>query len=150
MAKASKKSAAAESAPTLVNGKVAARGRKRKAAERRSAGPPGYPPPPPRQTNASRRKREYLIPDEVEQLLQASSKLGRHGARDRTSILLAYRHGLRVSELVSLRWDQVDLKAGLLHVARLKNGVPSTHPIRSRELRSLRDLKRDYPNSPYM
>ena len=56
---------------------------------------------------------------EVDKLLQASSKLGRHGARDRTLILLAYRHGLRVSELVALRWDQVDLKAGLLHVARL-------------------------------
>jgi integrase len=70
---------------------------------------------------------------EVDKLLQASSKLGRHGARDRTLILLAYRHGLRVSELVALRWDQVDLKAGLLHVARLKNGIASTHPIRGPE-----------------
>src|ERR1700678_3288589 len=150
MAKASKKSAAAESAPTLVNGKVAARGRNRKASERRSAGPPGYPLPPPRQTNASRRKREYLIPDEVEQLLQASSKLGRHGARDRTSILLAYRHGLRVSELVSLRWDQVDLRQGLLHVARLKHGIASVHPMRGPELRALRRLQRDYPDTAYV
>ena len=150
MAQASKKSAAAESASTLVNGKVAARRRNRKASERRSAGTPGSPLPPPRQTNASRRKREYLIPDEVEKLLQASSKLGRHGARDRTLVLLAYRHGLRVSELVSLRWDQVDLKAGLLHVARLKNGIASTHPIRGPELRALRELRRNYPSSPYL
>jgi len=150
MAKASGKAAAGKSAPTLVNGKVAPRRRHRKPVERRSAGTPGSPLPPARQTNASRRKREYLTPDEVEKVLQASSKLGRHGARDRTLILIAYRHGLRVSELVALRWDQVDLKAGLLHVARLKNGLASTHPIRGPELRALRELARDYPSSPYL
>jgi len=91
-----------------------------------------------------------LTPDEVDKVLQASAKLGRHGPRDRTLILLAYRHGLRVSELVALRWDQVDLKAGLLHVARLKNGIASAHPIRGPELRALRELRRDYPSSPYL
>jgi type 1 fimbriae regulatory protein FimB/type 1 fimbriae regulatory protein FimE len=150
MAKASGKPAAGKTAPILVNGKVASRRRNRKPVERRAAGTPGSPLPPARQTNASRRKREYLTPDEVEKVLQASSRIGRHGARDRTLILIAYRHGLRVSELVSLRWDQVDLKAGLLHVARLKNGLASTHPIRGPELRALRELKRDYPNSPYL
>jgi integrase len=150
MAKASKKAAAANSAPMLENGKVPSRRRNRKPLERRSRATPDSPLPPPRQTNASRRRREYLTPDEIEKLLQASSKLGRHGARDRTLILIAYRHGLRVSELVALRWDQVDLKAGLLHVARLKNGIASTHPIRGPELRALRELRRDYPSSPYL
>jgi integrase len=88
------------------------------------------PLPPRRTSNASRRSREYLTPDEVEKLLQASSKVGRHGLRDQTLILLAYRHGLRVSELVALRWEQIDMKAGLVHVARLKNGLPSNHPLR--------------------
>jgi type 1 fimbriae regulatory protein FimE len=150
MAKASKKAAAAEFAPTLVNGKVTSRRRNRKPLERRARSTPGSPLPPRRLPNASRRRREYLTPDEVDKLLQASGKLGRHGARDRTLILIAYRHGLRVSELVALRWDQVDLKAGLLHVARLKNGLASTHPIRGPELRALRELKRDYPSSPYL
>jgi type 1 fimbriae regulatory protein FimB/type 1 fimbriae regulatory protein FimE len=91
-----------------------------------------------------------LTPAEVEKLLKASGKVGRHGHRDQTLILLAYRHGLRVSELVTLRWDQIDLKAGLVRVNRLKNGVASTHPLRGVELRALRELKREYPESPYV
>jgi type 1 fimbriae regulatory protein FimB/type 1 fimbriae regulatory protein FimE len=55
-----------------------------------------------------------------------------------------------VSELVALRWDQVDLEQGLLHVSRLKNGVPSTHPIRGPEIRALRRLRREYVVSPYV
>jgi len=43
-----------------------------------------------------------------------------------------------------------DLKQGLMHVNRLKNGVTSTHPIRGPELRALRRLKRDYPDTPYL
>ena len=61
--------------------------------------------------------------------------------------MMAYRHALRVSELVALRWDQADLDAGLLHVRRRKNGAPSTHPLRGPELRALRELKRRYPGS---
>jgi type 1 fimbriae regulatory protein FimE len=150
MAKASRKPAAPKSAPMLVNGKVRSTQSNRKPAERRSRGTPGQRIPPPRLTNAARRKREYLTPDEVEKVLQVAGKLGRHGPRDRTLLLIAYRHGLRVSELVTLRWDQVDLKAGLLHVARVKNGLPSTHPIRGPEIRALRELKREYPASPYL
>lgn len=65
-------------------------------------------------------------------------------------ILLAYRHGLRVSELCALRWDQVDLEAGLLHVRRLKHGIPSVHPLRGPELRALRQLKRAVKPSLYL
>jgi len=83
-------------------------------------------------------------------LMNSAKKTGRHGHRDATLILLAYRHGLRVSELVSLRWDQVDLKQGLLHVNRVKNGTASTHPIRGLEIRALRRLQRKYPDTPYV
>ena len=106
--------------------------------------------PPRRQFNKDVRSREYLTQDEVESLMAAAGRLGRHRHRDKTIILVAYRHGLRVSELISLRWDQVDLKQGHLHIQRLKRGTPSTHPIRGTEIRSLRRLRRDYPDTPYL
>ncbi len=107
--------------------------------------------PPKRVSNQEQgRTREYLLPTEVEALLVAAKSLGRHQQRDYTMILLAYRHGLRVSELIGLRWEQIDLTQGHLHVNRLKNGVPSVHPLRGTELRALRQLQREYPNSPYV
>jgi len=106
--------------------------------------------PPRRVPNAERRSREYLTEAEVQKLISAAEKLGRHGHRDGTMILIAYRHALRVSELVSLKWDQVQFKEGLLHVRRLKNGTPSTHPLSGPELRALRRLQREYPNSAYV
>src|SRR6516164_6546825 len=52
-------------------------------------------------------------PKEVERLIKASRARGRYGARDALAILMAYRHGLRASELAGLRWDQVDFDHGL-------------------------------------
>ncbi|MHC1766168.1 MAG: tyrosine-type recombinase/integrase [Verrucomicrobiia bacterium] len=101
------------------------------------------PSPPRKPRNADRRSREYLTPAEVERLMKAAERLGRHGHRDSTMLLLAYRHGLRVSELCSLRWEQVDLGLGLLHVRRLKHGVASTHPLRGPEIEALRRLQAD-------
>ena len=106
--------------------------------------------PPKRLPNKVVRTREYLTPDEVEGLITAAKNTGRHGHRDATLILLEYRHGFRVSELIALRWDQIDLKQGLLHVNRLKNGTPSNHPIRGPEIRALRRLQREYPETPYV
>ena len=103
--------------------------------------------PPKRKTNKESRSREYLTPDEVDRLMVAAKSVGRHAHRDATLILIAYRHGLRVSELVALRWDMVDLKQGLLHVARLKNGVESVQPLRGPELRALRKLQREYSSA---
>jgi len=97
-----------------------------------------------RRSNAELRTREYLSDSEIDSLMAAARKIGRHGHRDATLILLGYRHGLRVSEMVSLRWQQVDLKQGVLHVTRAKNGTPSTHPLRGPELRALRRVQREY------
>ena len=106
--------------------------------------------PPLRQRNVDVRSREYLTTDEVDRLAAAAKTIGRHGHRDMTMIIMMFRHGLRVSELIALRWDMIDLKQGLVHVPRLKNGTPSVHPLRGPELRALRRLQRDYPQSPYV
>ena len=59
-------------------------------------------------------------------------------------ILLPFRHGLRAAEIVDLRWDQVDLgRNACLHVRRVKNGLPSVHPLQGDEMRALRTLKRE-------
>jgi type 1 fimbriae regulatory protein FimE len=103
-----------------------------------------------RRKNAHYRTREYLTEKEVASLISAASKVGRHGVRDSTLIMMAYRHGLRVAELVAIRWDQIDLSQGLIHINRLKNGVSSVHPLRGVELRSLRQLQREYPETQYL
>ena len=106
--------------------------------------------PPRMLPNCQKRPREYLTESEVEELISVAKKRGRYGHRDATMILLAYRHGLRVIELCSLRWEQVDFEVGLLHIYRVKHGVSSVHPLRAPELRALRQLQRNSIPSPYL
>ena len=105
-------------------------------------------PTPPKYNQV--REREYLLPDEVNRIIKAAKNVGRHGHRDITMVMMSYRHALRVSELVNLKWSQVDLSQGLIHVNRLKIGVASVHPLSGDEIRALRKLKRDYPDTQYI
>jgi site-specific recombinase XerD len=93
--------------------------------------------------NDERSRRAYLTPDEVDRLMKAARSRGRYGHRDGTMILLGYRHGLRVGELVTLRWDQIDLKLGRVHVRRLKGSEDSVHPLSGLEIRALRQVRKD-------
>src|SRR5471030_2835978 len=105
---------------------------------------------PIRPKNADVRTREYLTDDEVQRLTEAA-KANLHGQRDAAMILVVYRHGLRASELTDLRWDQVEFSSATLHVRRVKQGTPSTHPILGDELRALRRLQREQdPKSPFV
>lgn len=105
---------------------------------------------PKRVPNSKLRTREYFTDAEVERLMDAA-RANRWGHRDATMVLVAYRHGLRASELVDLRWEQVDFRTAALHVRRVKRGTPSTHPILGDELRALRRLHREQePKSPFM
>ena len=106
---------------------------------------------PKRVRNRDARPREYLTPREVERLVKAAKKDGRrYGLRDATMILVAFRHGLRVSELCSLTWDQFDFSTGMMHVRRIKNGIPSVQQIGGEEMRALRALKRDDGGSRFV
>lgn len=102
-----------------------------------------------RQSNSAYRAREHLTADEVKAMMKAAQGVGRYGHRDATAILLAYRHGLRASELCSLRREQLNLEQGELHVKRIKQGKPSTHPLSGDELRALRKLLKD-TSGPYV
>jgi type 1 fimbriae regulatory protein FimB/type 1 fimbriae regulatory protein FimE len=105
---------------------------------------------PTRPPNADLRTREYLRKTEVERLMNAARK-NRWGQRDATMVLVAYRHGLRASELVDLQWSQMDFTTATLHVRRVKQGTPSTHLILGDELRALRRLQREQgPKSAYV
>ena len=107
--------------------------------------------PPPRARNGDVRPREYLTPKEVERLITAAKKGGRrYGLRDATMILVAFRHGLRVSELCALTWDQIEFSAGMMHVNRIKNGIPSVQQIGGEEMRALRALKREDGSSRFV
>src|ERR1700757_1014356 len=102
---------------------------------------------PRRLPNSAYRVREYLTEKEVDRLIEGARKRGRNSQRDAAAILLAYRHGLRASELCSLKWSQIDLRNGRLHVNGAKGGIESVHPLHGPELRALRPLQ---GSSPYV
>lgn len=123
--------------------------RKRQASF--SAKSKNYAPAPPlKRKNTDIRSREYLTAAEVKELKDAAMSAGRYSFRDWLIVTIMYRHALRVSELCDLRWDQVDLAAGRLHVNRLKNGDPSIHYLEGDEIRALRRLKREYSDSDFL
>src|SRR5258708_20864191 len=99
---------------------------------------------PTRLANSEYRSREHLTPSEVEKLIEAV-KANRYGHRDATMLLVAYRHGLRASELCGLEWSQVDFHGATLHVRRAKNGRHTTLPIRGDQMRALLHLQ---PKAP--
>jgi integrase len=103
-----------------------------------------------RRPNAAYRKREHLTETEIEKLIEAA-KGNRYGHRDATMILVAYRHGLRASEICELTWDAIDFHAATMHVTRKKHGQPTTHQIRGDELRALRKLQKEQePKSAFV
>jgi type 1 fimbriae regulatory protein FimB/type 1 fimbriae regulatory protein FimE len=105
---------------------------------------------PRRRPNAEIRTREFLTETEIDKLI-AAAKSNRWGHRDATMILVAFRHGLRASELTDLRWDQVNFNQATLHVRRVKSGTPSTQPVQGDALRALRKLQREQdPPSPFV
>ena len=103
---------------------------------------------PLRRPNAELRPREHLTEHEIDKLVEAA-KGNRWGQRDATMILIAFRHGLRASELCGLQWSDVEFETGTLHLRRAKGGTTATHPLLGDELRALRSLKRD-AKSPFI
>lgn len=106
-----------------------------------------------RPKNIEVRSREYLRPDEVDRLIAAAKSTGRYPLRDSLMILMMYRHGLRVSELIRLQWGDVDWSESHIYIKRLKRGKDSNQWIEGKELRLLRQHKREqeqFLKTPYL
>jgi type 1 fimbriae regulatory protein FimB len=84
------------------------------------------------------RKREYLTGDEIEKLLAAGKAVTRNTERDYCMLLLMFRHGLRVSELCSIKLSDVNLEAAEFHVPRLKGSDDGVHPFYNGESVAIR------------
>jgi len=84
--------------------------------------------------------RKYLTEDEVKKLISAAKGAGRLGHRDSTMILLAFRHGMRATELVHLQWDQVHLDREAIEMRRAKRGKPAMHELTRLEIRAIKKL----------
>jgi type 1 fimbriae regulatory protein FimB/type 1 fimbriae regulatory protein FimE len=91
-----------------------------------------------------------LTPAEVAALLKAAHQSGRYRLRDEVAVMLAYRHGLRATELVSLQWSQIDLKGATISIMRAKGGMSTQHPLRAIELRLLGKLRKESPETAYV
>jgi type 1 fimbriae regulatory protein FimB/type 1 fimbriae regulatory protein FimE len=102
-----------------------------------------------RAKNADYRQREYLTEGEIDSLLTTAGN-SRNPTRDRLLILMAFRHALRVSELVDIRWQQIDLDTATVHIRRAKNGTPGIHGLQGDELRLLRALRREHPHADFV
>jgi type 1 fimbriae regulatory protein FimB len=83
------------------------------------------------------RVRKHLTAAEVDKLI-AATKGSRNEARNRCLLLLMFRHGLRVSEACGLSLSQLDTESRVLHVARLKKGLSTTHPLRPEEIKVIK------------
>lgn len=103
----------------------------------------------PKETNETvdQNKKNFLTESEMKKFLETTRK-GRHGVRDFCLMLMAYRHGLRVSELIDIRLKDLDLETGRLFVRRLKGSLSTHQPIEGNELRAIRAWLRQRENYP--
>ena len=106
-----------------------------------------------RATNNSLRDREYLVESEITRLITVAkgNKDIFLATRNHLIILLSYRHGLRISELTGLKWNQIELEEAGIHINRLKGSNSGVHPMRGDECRLVSKLRKNQPvKSPWM
>ncbi len=102
------------------------------------------------ETGKLKTERLHLRSHEVEDLITAAKKIGRHGVRNGAIILFMYRHGLRVCELVRLSWSDISFEDCTIYVHRSKGSIPTTQPLYPDQIKLLKSLKKLYPGSKWV
>lgn len=105
---------------------------------------------PQRQKNSVYRSREYLTPKETFHLIQMAGERGRHRLRDRTLLLMMFRHGLRAGEASLLKWDAVMFDERNVSITRLKGSQSGIHRLQADEIEALLQLKEGYPGNYHL
>ncbi len=95
------------------------------------------------------RFRKYVTQQEIEKLLEAVG-VNEYALRDRALILVGFHRGFRVSELVDLTWQDVDLDQGTIHCRRLKRGRTTVQKLTTAELQQLQELRSRHPDETYV
>lgn len=97
------------------------------------------------------KERNFLTETEIARMLKAA-RYGRHRERDHLLVLLSYRHGYRVSELIDIRLNEIDLDAGRIYVRRRKGSLSTSQPLEGDEIRGIRSWlrARGETRSPYL
>jgi integrase len=105
---------------------------------------------PIRKENKHYRSREYLTLAEINKIITAAGERGRHKHRDRTLLMMMFRHGLRAIEACHLKWDAVMLDEGTIWINRVKGSESGFHPILADEKQALVQLQSLYPGSIHL
>ena len=101
-------------------------------------------------TNDHERAKDFLSDAEIKSFLDASKKT-RYPKRNYLLLLMMYRHGLRVSEAISIKKSDVDIRESRIWIKRLKSGLSVEHPISGDELRGIkRYLSSREDNLPWL
>jgi type 1 fimbriae regulatory protein FimB len=103
-----------------------------------------------RQKNRVYRSREHLTAEEMERLIEVAGLRGRYPLRDRTLLLLMFRHGLRAGEAHLLKWDAVMVAARSISITRLKGSMSGVHRLQADELEALVELRSQCPDSTHV
>src|ERR1700756_3291363 len=103
--------------------------------------------------NIRKQSRLSMIHPEPAEVLSVLRAARIKGAREWAMIVVAYKHGMRASEVCNLRLDDIDMKNGSIVVERLKGSLRTTQAVTEHrgepllnELRSLREWLRQRPN----
>lgn len=84
------------------------------------------------------KRRKFLSQVEIENLIAATA-IGKNNCRDKCMLLMCFIHGLRVSELINLRINDIELQTNRMQVCRLKNGFSVQHPLQPREIEAIHE-----------